>query len=131
MQPRPSHCTHCMFVVERPPGRLGKRGLCVEQSCAVGWWCSFRHLRFATPARGPLHDSYGGVIGHLLGPGRDRARLTPQDTGQSRTMSAHVPPSHRQVCSVRSSSARGRGGFRRPSLVGAAQRTRPGGVSDE
>ncbi len=120
-----------MFVGEGRSGGLGKRGAWVEQSCAVGRWSSFRHLRFATPARAALPDSYGGRSGALLGPGHDCARLTPQDTGQSRTMSAHVPPSHRQVCSVRSSSARGRGGFRRPSLVGAVQRTWPGEVSDE
>jgi hypothetical protein len=95
MQPHPSHYTHGMFVVERPPGRLGKRGGRVWQLSAVGRWCGFGHLRFATPARGPLHDSYGGVIGRPLGLSRDRARLTPPDTGQWRTMSAPLPPSSR------------------------------------
>jgi hypothetical protein len=84
-----------MFVVERPPGRLGKRSTWVDQSGAVSRWCGFKHLRFATPARGPLHDSYGRVIGRSRGPSQDRARLTPQDTGQSRTISAPVLPNSR------------------------------------
>ena len=90
-RPRCFSCASGMFVVERPPGRLGKRGSWVDQLCAVGQWSGFRHLRFATPARGPLHDSYGGARRRLLGPSQDRARLTPQDTGQSRTISAPLP----------------------------------------
>jgi hypothetical protein len=43
-------------VVERPPGRLGKRGAWVEQSGAVCLWSGFTHLRFATPARRSLHS---------------------------------------------------------------------------
>ena len=81
-----------MFVGEDRSGGLGKRGVRVGQSGAVGRWLGFRHLRFATPARAALPDSYGCALGRVLGPSHECARSTPQDAGQSRTMSAHVAP---------------------------------------
>ena len=56
--------------MERHPGGLGKRGPRLEQSGAVHPWSGFKHLRFATPARRPLHDSYGGAFGRVHGPAR-------------------------------------------------------------
>ena len=77
--------------VERTPRRLGKLCACVGGSGAVWRSSGFEHLRFATPARGPLHHCRCDALGCSLGPSRDRARLTPEDTGQSRTITAHVP----------------------------------------
>ena len=91
-RPRCFFCAPGMFVLERPPGRLGKRGAWGGQSGAVGRWCGFEHLRFATPARAPLHDSYGWALGRVLGPSHECARSTREDAAQSRKMSAHVAP---------------------------------------
>jgi hypothetical protein len=57
-----------MSAVERPPGRLGKRGGRHGRKGAVVRCSGFKHLRFATPARGPLHDSYGSALSRSLGP---------------------------------------------------------------
>jgi hypothetical protein len=79
----------CMFVGESRSGGLGKRGAWVGRSGAVGPWSGFKHLRFATPARAALPDSYGSALSRLFGPSHECARSTPQDAAQSRTMSVH------------------------------------------
>jgi hypothetical protein len=87
MQPHPSQYTHGLFVMGRPPGRLGKRG--------------------------PLRPSH------------DRARLTPQDRGQSRTMSAPVAPHARAgLHSPPEQCARIAVFGCRQSIAGAERRTR-------
>ena len=91
-RPRCFFCAPGRFVLERPPGRLGKRGAWGGQSGAVGRWCGFEHLRFATPARAPLHDSYGWALGRVLGPRHEFAHSTREDAAQSRKVSAHVAP---------------------------------------
>lgn len=82
-------------VGEGRSGGLRKRASWVGQSGAVRLWSGLRHLRFTTPARAALPDSRCGVLGRFSGPVHDRARLIPQDTGQSRRTSAHVPPGSR------------------------------------
>jgi hypothetical protein len=67
-RPRCSFCAPGMSVVERPPGRLGKRDGRLGRKGAVVRCSGFKHLRFATPARAPLHDSYGSAPSCLLGP---------------------------------------------------------------
>ena len=75
-------------VVDRPAGRLGKLAACVGGSRPVWRRPGFKHLRFATPARGSIHHRRCEALSRSLGPSQDRVRLTPQDTGQPRTMFA-------------------------------------------
>ena len=68
MRPHLFPYTNGMFVLKRPPGRLGKRAGRLGRKGAVVPCSDFKHLRFATPARGPLHDSYASALSRLLGP---------------------------------------------------------------
>ncbi len=77
-RPRCSFCAPGMFVLERRPRGLGKRAGRLARKGAVVRCSGFKHLRFATPARAPLHDSYGSALGRSLGPSRltkQRARI--------------------------------------------------------
>ena len=89
MQPHLLPHRRDMFVVERRPGRLGKRAGRLAREGAVVRCSGFKHLRFATPARVPLHDSYGSALGRSLGP----SRLTKQ-LGASRRLERVVGRRH-------------------------------------
>ena len=75
-------------VVDRPTGRLGKLAACVGGSGPVWRRPGFKHLRFATPARGSIHHRRCESLSRSLGPSQDRARLTSVLKGQTRTMLA-------------------------------------------
>jgi hypothetical protein len=126
-------------VVEQPPGRLGKRAPWVDQSGAVSQWCGFKHLRFATPARGPLHHRRCGTLSRLLGPGQlpglRSSRAARAGVANLRCLKprhlpqANVPPDLRagllsppEQCARIAMIASGR---RLERVVGAERRARP------
>jgi hypothetical protein len=89
---RPRCCspTCGLLVVEHRTCRLSKRARFVSRQGAVPAWSSFKHLRFATPARAVLHDLQPSMLSRCLGPGRDCACLSSVLTDQTHTMLAEV-----------------------------------------